>query len=566
LPAFGGESCPQIRRIGSVYTSLIKRRVKESMRGSDLFWRPAARLLKLVAPLVPKARLLAAHVEAKREFTRTCRTIENSGLFDSEFYFRTYPRLRGKIGNPIRHYVRRGAREGKDPSALFSTLGYLDANSDLRTANVNPLAHYITHGIAEGRPAVASASLAGRLVISPPTSTKFAWDLLPVVTGGMTVDPLIERLRRTKINDPAAARFDPEFYAACYPDVRDLNCPDALRKHYESTGRRQGRVGSPAAFLQDLGVSPSSVPLDFSPQIYLMINPDLKPLEDLGKLELIAHYLRYRRREKRRYSPSSVFVDPLAGRGLDFRCAWPEAGRGSRKAFRLCCLAHVYYPDLWPELARHIANIPADLFDLYVNLVDSTWTEESETLVRQDFPEARIYVSPNRGRDIGGFFALLHNVNFDDYDAFCLLHTKKSPHLNGNKVEKWRDDLLGAILGSADVARQNVDLLRDNGKIGLIGSGRWRDTRLFGNTKLYDRLLDGFGLEGEHRDCEYLSGTMMLVRASVLKEIHASLRNTQFEDGDEQSLQFHRDGQIAHAVERLFGNIVRKQGYEFAWR
>jgi lipopolysaccharide biosynthesis protein len=296
-----------------------------------------------------------------------------------------------------------------------------------------------------------------------------------------------------------------------------------------------------------------------------MLNPDLQPLANLGRLEVLAHYLRHRRREKRLYSPASVYVDPVTS-ALDLRSARPQTDRASGRGFRLCCLAHVYYPDLWPVLARHIGNIPPNLFDLYVNLVDSTWTEESETLVRRGFPEARIYVSPNRGRDIGGFFALLRNIDLDDYDAVCLVHTKKSPHMSGSEAEKWRDDLLGAILGSSDVARQNIDLLRENGKVGLIGSAQWRNTQISGNADFYDRLLDGFRIEGDHRRCEYLSGTMMFLRASVLKELYEALRFTQFEDGDERSLTFHQDGQIAHAVERLIGNIVRKQGYEFAWR
>jgi hypothetical protein len=559
---------PQMRHIGAAYSSLVESRVAARMAHTNFLLRRAARLLRLLAPFVPKARLLAAKLEAKRAFTCTRLTIENSGLFDFEFYFRSYPELRRKKRDPIRHYVRRGAKEGRDPSPFFSTLGYLDANPDVRAANVNPFAHYIVHGIAECRPTVASASLAGRLVISPPGSCEGAihHSLLPCHPRATAVDPLIEKLRRTKQNDPAAANFDPEFYAASYPDVSALDSPDALRKHYEETGRKLGRIGAPAEFLKNLDISAASLPVDFSPEIYLMLNPDLQSLANLGRLELLAHYLRHRRREKRRYSPSSVYVDPAASRELDLGSVVPEADRSPRGAFRLCCLAHVYYPDLWPVLARHIANLPPSLFDLYVNLVDSTWTEESETLVRRDFPEARIYVSPNRGRDIGGFFALLRNIDFDEYDAFCLVHTKKSPHLDASRVEKWRDDLLGAILGSSDIARQNIDLLRENGKIGLIGSGRWRDTRLFGNSDLYNRLLDGFRIEGDHRCCEYLSGTMMFVRASVLKEIYSALRNTQFENGDELSLQFHQDGQIAHAIERLIGNIVRKQGYEFAWR
>jgi len=553
-----------MRLIGVAFSSLIESHVKTAMAPTDRKLRLAACFLRAIGPMFPKARLLAAKLTEKRSFIRTYLTIKNSGLFDCDFYFRTYPELRGRVRDPIKHYVRRGAREGKDPSSFFSTVGYLNANTDVREANVNPLAHYISHGIAESRPTPASVCLSGRLVISPPGSSERA--LLPRLARGTAGDPLIERLRQTKLNDRDAAKFDPEFYAASYSDVSALMCSETLRKHYEDTGRRQGRFGSPAEFLKNLGVSPASVPLDFSPEIYLMLNPDLQSLANIGRLELLGHYLRHRRREKRFYSAASVYVDPAASAEFDFGSRGQETDGSSEKAFRLCCLAHVYYPDLWPDLAHHVANIPPNLFDLYVNLVDSTWTDEIEALVRRDFPEARIYLSPNRGRDIGGFFALLRNIDLDDYDAVCLVHTKKSPHMNASTVQKWRDGLLGAILGSRDIARQNIDLLRENVKIGLIGSAEYRDTRIFGNTDFYERLLDGLGVQGEHRRCEYVSGTMMFLRTPVLKEIYAALRNTQFENGDDQSLQFHRDGQIAHAIERLIGNIVRKQGYEFAWR
>ena len=37
------------------------------------------------------------------------------------------------------------------------------------------------------------------------------------------------------------------------------------------------------------------------------------------------------------------------------------------------------------------------------------------------------------------------------------------------------------------------------------------------------------------------------------------IRNIQFEDGHGTDLSFHVDGQYAHAVERLIGNLVRDE-------
>jgi len=47
-----------------------------------------------------------------------------------------------------------GWTEGRDPSAVFDTLGYLAANPDVDAANVNPLDHFLKFGIYEGRTAV----------------------------------------------------------------------------------------------------------------------------------------------------------------------------------------------------------------------------------------------------------------------------------------------------------------------------------------------------------------------------------------------------------------------------
>lgn len=80
------------------------------------------------------------------------RLIEDSGIFDKEYYIRNSTRLsrRGRA-NPIRHYLMVGARKGRDPSADFSTVGYLENNADVAMNGINPLLHYVTVGRNEGR-------------------------------------------------------------------------------------------------------------------------------------------------------------------------------------------------------------------------------------------------------------------------------------------------------------------------------------------------------------------------------------------------------------------------------
>ena len=113
--------------------------------------------------------------------------LSSSGLFDGSFYTSRYPDVLAENLNPLEHFVRSGAREGRDPNLFFDTKFYknkylngnncnplvhyintvkdtgaktcksfdsgyyLQANGDVRREGVNPLLHYLTNGIKEGR-------------------------------------------------------------------------------------------------------------------------------------------------------------------------------------------------------------------------------------------------------------------------------------------------------------------------------------------------------------------------------------------------------------------------------
>jgi len=81
-----------------------------------------------------------------------------SGLFDKEFYLKTYRDVRMADIDPIWHYIKHGWKDNRDPSNEFSTLKYLQVNQDVKFANINPLIHYIIHGKKELRNAYSVKS------------------------------------------------------------------------------------------------------------------------------------------------------------------------------------------------------------------------------------------------------------------------------------------------------------------------------------------------------------------------------------------------------------------------
>lgn len=75
--------------------------------------------------------------------------VKRSGLFDEEWYLRSYPDVDVSGIDPVKHYITYGWREGRDPSPDFRTEAYLTRHPDLVDMGVCPLVHSILHGKRE---------------------------------------------------------------------------------------------------------------------------------------------------------------------------------------------------------------------------------------------------------------------------------------------------------------------------------------------------------------------------------------------------------------------------------
>lgn len=435
----------------------------------------------------------------------------------------------GRLDLADRNYE--ASRHNAPVPILFDADYYLASNDDVRAAGGDPLAHYLAHGAVEGR--------------------------LPIDIAAAEIDPLVRDLHRFDMEADDAAAFDPAFYRALYPDVAALD-DDALALHYQQHGKGESRIGGKAEFLREVCANPREIPIDFSAEEYLGLYPDLADGFAAGApLEVLRHYMLHGRWEPRLHTLRGD--EPHAP-------AVPLASMAAPSHPPLCVLAHVYYPELWPELSGYLANLPPDCCHLYVNLVDTTFTQALLASVRADFPAARVHISRNIGRDIGGHFQTLRNLRMANYRVFCLAHTKKSPHMSQGEVQLWRRKLLGPLLGTPEAARASLRLLLDDDAVGLVGSARCRYNQLNDNPQKYFELLDRLGVKDEAREVDFLSGTMMFVRREVLQRMFEATADIDLEPGDGQPLAFHRDGQWAHAIERAFCAVARDMNYRVEWR
>ncbi|OZI56395.1 glycosyltransferase family 2 protein [Bordetella genomosp. 4] len=71
-----------------------------------------------------------------------CSLIRSSDLFDSAWYLDQYPDVMQAGFDPVLHYVRHGAKEGRRPGPWFDIERYLGAQAN-RAAIQNPLLHYL---------------------------------------------------------------------------------------------------------------------------------------------------------------------------------------------------------------------------------------------------------------------------------------------------------------------------------------------------------------------------------------------------------------------------------------
>jgi GT2 family glycosyltransferase len=65
--------------------------------------------------------------------------IKRSMLFDIDYYLKTYDDVRKADIDPIKHYLRKGWKEGKNPSESFNTNKYLEDNPSIKYKNICPL-------------------------------------------------------------------------------------------------------------------------------------------------------------------------------------------------------------------------------------------------------------------------------------------------------------------------------------------------------------------------------------------------------------------------------------------
>lgn len=323
--------------------------------------------------------------------------------------------------------------------------------------------------------------------------------------------------------------FDRSFYRARHPQLLPLflRFPE---RHYILLGETAGFFPRP----------------DFSPHAYLRLNPDVAAT---GRPPF-RHYIEQGRFEDRPARDPS----PLGEGG---KLQVPEVPV-SQQAADFAVVAHVHYPELWPEIERALQAVDLE-FDLFVTITGQG--EQSQALaeaIRREWPAATVLSMPNHGRDIFPWVHLIASGALSDYRAVCKLHTKRSPQLRDGA--QWRRQLIEGVLPGQGTAGMVQRFLDDERAAMLVAAGsHLKGQAWWGANQARTReLLERADIPLEIAELNFAAGSIYWIKPGLIKAIgRMNLALTDFE-----AEQGATDGTTAHAFERALGYLVKETGLE----
>ncbi len=227
---------------------------------------------------------------------------------------------------------------------------------------------------------------------------------------------------------------------------------------------------------------------------------------------------------------------------------------------------HVHYPEIWREMAAVLArrmNVP-------FRLVLTTSHPEAEIAV-PDTPRllaCRVLRTENRGRDILPFLRAL--ATEPPFAVGLKLHTKKSPQREDGS--RWRTEVLDSLVpagflpgGAAGPGTGTDAILRRmaaDPRVGFVTPAGFalsvRDWVLV-NRSAMERVMAAAGstlAEADLEDAFFAAGSMFWFRRAALAPLAAEAVLSLFEPEEGQF-----DGTAAHATERLFPVVAKKEGF-----
>ena len=169
-------------------------------------------------------------------FRNEYKIIKDSGLFDEEFYLKTYSDVRTLDIDPIKHYIKHGWKEGRNPSENFDTITYIEKNSISKDSKYNPLVHYIKSLLNSKKELSLEYNSIKK---SNLFDEKYYLETYSDIKDSK-IDPIKHFMEYGwKEGRNPSAKFDTNFYLETYKDVKDADINPLI--HYIKFGKNEKR-------------------------------------------------------------------------------------------------------------------------------------------------------------------------------------------------------------------------------------------------------------------------------------------------------------------------------------
>jgi FMN phosphatase YigB (HAD superfamily) len=229
---------------------------------------------------------------------------------------------------------------------------------------------------------------------------------------------------------------------------------------------------------------------------------------------------------------------------------------------RIALVIHVFYEDFVDTFTSIALN-----FKHPFTLLATTPNETIATKISQSFlkidncQDARIIVTPNRGRNFGPLLVEFGNSLLNEFDLFLHLHSKKSFY-NGQAQIEWSDYLLNSLAGDSETITRIISAFDSEEKLGLVYPTTFKHMHPWvhswlQNFQIAKELREKLNLLPIPTDFHiYPVGGMFWARTNALQDLLS--HDWVYEDFPEESGQ--KDGTLQHALERLLDDCVESKG------
>lgn len=330
--------------------------------------------------------------------------------------------------------------------------------------------------------------------------------------------------------------FNLEMYCGVQND--NITLSDAVT-HYLQASRRAAPRGRPST-----GVLVRRPLEGFHPLVYASANRQYNSAETEDPL---AHYIRTGY-PSGRWSHSVLRPDPNRKR--------------EDLNLKVGVHGHFHYPELLPDFIRRLAHSRVQV-DLMLTTSSESRAKKLENIISEfGFESATVSIFPNRGRDIGPLFSGLSRELLGSYDVIGHFHGKRSPHVEEQIGERWRNFLWEHLVGGEfAMVDEIVDAFQQDDRLGLVFAedphlNDWNDNREIAND-LAERMGMPLPLPNHF---DFPQGTMFWARPAIFKPIQRL--NLVWDDYPSEPLDI--DGTMLHALERLLPLCAAQEGYHYS--